>query len=909
MLAFVGCYNKEFSVKLHKKLLLIVIAIFISLSPIIHPLSTQVSNAQAAINWTKYTGQLTLPGELRVADASVIKDGSTYMMWYTHGKNNNSAVSIASGLSSAIPGGLISNIAALNFVAFLNGVNTINLTQLDSLLANSATVIGFATSGDGINWTLQNTQALSGGNSGWTSVGNPSVIKDGSTYKMWHTRLELSLNQTQVNAALVKLGTAGQRNEGLLDLLNGVRTVIGYATSPDGSTWTVQNPLALTGGSGALNSVGSPSVIKDGLTYKMWYTRVSTTITSAYLGAINLATAGINELQDIIDGTQTVIGYATSSDGVTWNVQNNQVLTGLSGAWNSAGDPSVLKDSEGYKIWYTQSRSNLTKADLQNLVSEVADQTNTGWGIISAFVSGDFLALLTNLAALNINNIKARLSNTNTSIGYAKSGDGITWIGQNPLHLTGSSNAVWSSVAAPSAIMDGSSYKMWYSQGIDTFSVLDLLPIVAGTRFPIGLATFSAPTAADFSISHQTGSTLFNRAPGATATAETFRVNSLNGFTGQVNLSFAGSPGIVNSSTLSTNSVTLSSGGMQSFTLNLGAGATVPPGTYNGFIQAQSGSLVRTYNLTVVVGITGVATFSASPNVLSAGGSVTFSGFGFQSRAGQPVALTWDSGPRFGQTLVTPSPIVQTDGTWSTSVTIPSDLPGGIFSVKATSGSINTFTGITIIAAGLAFTLTSQPSFLPAISQGGNGQSTIIVNSTGGDVTVALSTQNLPTGVNASFANSSLTVSAGGSSSTTLTITPGTVPPGHYMIGIVGTSGSTVFSTPLDFDVTSSFNVSGVFFPDITLNPIFGKPGDQVTVSATNFPPGATVNQFRLAGLDMSLPGTPTDSSGNLTLVFNVPTTLGSGNYMVEVGTAATGTAPPSFIAKPFTVTGTGVTF
>jgi len=474
-----------------KKLIIIVIAILISLSPIIHPLSTQVSNAQAAITWMKYTGQLSLPGELRVADASIIKDGSTYMMWYTRGKTNNTATSIASGLSGAIPGALISNIAALNILAFLNGVNTVNLTQLKTLLDNSATVIGFATSVDGINWTLQNTQALSGGNSAWASVGNPSVIKDGLTYKMWYTRLELSLNQTQVNAALVKLGTAGQRNAGLLDLLNGVRTVIGYATSPDGSTWTVQNAQALTGSSGAFNSVGAPSVIKDGLTYKMWYTRVSTDITSAYLGAINLATASVNELQDIIDDTTTVIGYATSVDGSAWTVQNNQVLAGLSGAWNSAGDPSVLQDSEGYKIWYTQARSNLTKADLQNLVSEIASQTTNGWSIISAFVAGDFGALLSNLAALNINNIKARLSNTNTSIGYAKSGDGITWIAQNPQHLTGSSNAVWSSVAAPSAIQDGTSYKMWYSQGIDTFSVLDLLPIVAGTRFPIGLATYS----------------------------------------------------------------------------------------------------------------------------------------------------------------------------------------------------------------------------------------------------------------------------------------------------------------------------------------------------------------------------------------------------------------------------------
>jgi hypothetical protein len=39
-----------------------------------------------AAPWTKYTGEVTLDGELFVVDAWVIKEGVTYKMWYTHSR-------------------------------------------------------------------------------------------------------------------------------------------------------------------------------------------------------------------------------------------------------------------------------------------------------------------------------------------------------------------------------------------------------------------------------------------------------------------------------------------------------------------------------------------------------------------------------------------------------------------------------------------------------------------------------------------------------------------------------------------------------------------------------------------------------------------------------------------------------
>ena len=54
------------------------------------------------------------------------------------------------------------------------------------------------------------------------------------------------------------------------------RARIGYATSPDGITWTPHpdNPVIDLGPSGSFDDWHAyyPDVIKDGSTYKMWYT-------------------------------------------------------------------------------------------------------------------------------------------------------------------------------------------------------------------------------------------------------------------------------------------------------------------------------------------------------------------------------------------------------------------------------------------------------------------------------------------------------------------------------------------------------------------------------------------------------------------------------------------------------------
>ena len=79
----------------------------------------------------------------------------------------------------------------------------------------------------------------------------------------------------------------------------------------------------------------APNVIKDGSTYKMWYTGKSS--------------AGPYQ-----------IGYATSSDGIAWTKHGaNPIITPAdAGTWDGlpvqhVGDCAVIKNGSNYEMWYT----------------------------------------------------------------------------------------------------------------------------------------------------------------------------------------------------------------------------------------------------------------------------------------------------------------------------------------------------------------------------------------------------------------------------------------------------------------------------------------------------------------------------------------------------------------------------
>ena len=170
--------------------------------------------------------------------------------------------------------------------------------------------IGYATSTDGVNWAKYsgNPVLQEGAAGSWdeTQVYNPTVIKDGSTYKMWFTGYSTTSKHAR----------------------------IGYATSPDGVTWMKHPTYVLDiGASGAWDEdgVGEGCVIKDGGTYKMWF-------------------GGSDS------GQWWRTGYATSTDGIVWNkYSGNPILSeGASGNWDewAASAPAVIKDGSTYHMLY-----------------------------------------------------------------------------------------------------------------------------------------------------------------------------------------------------------------------------------------------------------------------------------------------------------------------------------------------------------------------------------------------------------------------------------------------------------------------------------------------------------------------------------------------------------------------------
>jgi predicted GH43/DUF377 family glycosyl hydrolase len=169
--------------------------------------------------------------------------------------------------------------------------------------------VGLATGTDQITWTKNPSPVMDIGLPGsWEEVGAllPRVIADGSGYKMWYTGWDAS------------------------DVMQ-----IGYATSPDGITWTRSpgNPVLTPGGPAEWDASGTAaaSVLFLGGEYHAWYTG--------------------NDASDY-----SRIGYATSTDGIIWNKHaGNPVLDlGASGEWDAENVliPWVLFDGMKYEMWY-----------------------------------------------------------------------------------------------------------------------------------------------------------------------------------------------------------------------------------------------------------------------------------------------------------------------------------------------------------------------------------------------------------------------------------------------------------------------------------------------------------------------------------------------------------------------------
>jgi predicted GH43/DUF377 family glycosyl hydrolase len=306
----------------------------------------------AQTNWTKYANNpvlqrdtviASLPNDLIViSDCWVIKEGSTYKMWYTGGGINyppdtllRSRICYATSTDGITWDKYVGN--PVLDVSYNGSWDSLGVETVSILIDSSAPSterykmwyagqyfnsyrydIGYAYSSDGINWVKHANPVLQvGSNVEWDNgfLEGPSVIKDGSTYKMWYCGYDAIPDGS---------GTDGKAN-------------IGYAISNDGINWVkyAGNPIIVSG----INTwdsiyVQDPHVIKEGNEYHMWYG------------------GGDNDTY-----YSQQVGYATSQDGINWiKSPLNPILTrGNTGDWDEilASFPSVLNDSGNYKMWYT----------------------------------------------------------------------------------------------------------------------------------------------------------------------------------------------------------------------------------------------------------------------------------------------------------------------------------------------------------------------------------------------------------------------------------------------------------------------------------------------------------------------------------------------------------------------------
>jgi hypothetical protein len=257
----------------------------------------------------------------------------------------------------------------------------------------------------------------------------------------------------------------------------GVRR-IGYAVSPDGTTWT---RVPGTAGSGAVLSLGPagnfdsagvsfPYVIRNGAAFEMWYN-------------------GFN-------GSVFAIGFATSTDGVTWTrvagpLSQGAVLRPTGAATfdqSIVAAPAVIRDEASpqlpcengrtsgvcYRMWYQGTDSanvfrigsalspdglNWTRAAGGNPVLGVGAAGEWDAGSVGAPVvirDGALFRMWYNSQA------------SNQSIGHVVSTDGVTWVRPAPNQAvyrgaddpgTFSPDNVWT----PFVIKEGVAFRMWYT--------------------------------------------------------------------------------------------------------------------------------------------------------------------------------------------------------------------------------------------------------------------------------------------------------------------------------------------------------------------------------------------------------------------------------------------------------------
>ncbi len=309
----------------------------------------------------------------------------------------------------------------------------------------------------------------------------------------------------------------------------------------------------------------------------------------------------------------------------------------------------------------------------------------------------------------------------------------------------------------------------------------------------------------DFSITANPASITLQ--PG-TSGSSTVTVTSLNGFSGTVALTDSISPATSNPPviSLSSSSLTLSSGGSARSTLTIATSSSTTSGSYTVSVTGTSGSLSHSVSLALTVSQRAdftLASSGATVNILSgSSGSSTLTATSLGGFSGT-VSLSVAAGTGLTATVSPASLVLGSGGTATSTLTVSSDTIGNYtVAVTGTSGSLAHSVSILVIVSD--FSISISPSSL-SLPRGTSGVSLITLTSLNGFTgTISLSAVVSPTsGPRTSLSSSSVALTSGGQGTSTLNVrATHKTPIGGYTITITGTSGSLSHSITLTVNVT-----------------------------------------------------------------------------------------------------------
>jgi predicted GH43/DUF377 family glycosyl hydrolase len=385
-----------------------------------------VSFAFAQTDWTKHENN---PVHGWGGQPTVIMENDTFKMWFAFGMTDSLGLKVVVGYATSLngidwtdyPGNPVLDVGALGawdsrvrdtpcvvktpsgYKMWYTGADSVGFWA-DSL----ALVFGFASSDDGISWSVHPEPVLTKGTFfSWDGVWleSPSVIFENDTFKMWYSGVSVATGEV-----------LGQ---------------IGYAVSTDGINWKKDsnNPVVEVGeeGSGEDRIVGACTVIKGDSLYEMWY------------GGISQADAAVGAIDTIN------VGYATSLDGIEWEKYNgNPVLTTYFPTWDpdSSGPwaPSVVFSDDEYMMWYEAGGIGLATSLLSG-ISEPLIITNVNLRVYPNLFT-DKTVIEFKLPEidkpggrktinLDIYDLSGRLVKSFTNIYYQRTLNQVVWDGKN----------------------------------------------------------------------------------------------------------------------------------------------------------------------------------------------------------------------------------------------------------------------------------------------------------------------------------------------------------------------------------------------------------------------------------------------------------------------------------------------